>query len=102
MDLGTLVVLLLAGFLIFQFWRLRGIAERAVTFAKDYCKKHNLQYISLARSNTKIAIHKGRIDWHVRYQMAFCSDGESEYVGALELHGNTVVNVELPVYRVLE
>jgi hypothetical protein len=99
-DLGSLVILLALIVVVIQFWRLRSIAEYAVEYANQYCKKHQLQYISLARVSTKLKAHRGSIDWQLCYQMEFSSDGQTEYVGAITTHGKRVINVELPAYRV--
>ncbi len=100
MDLGTLVVLAVVGLVIYQFWHLRAIAEKAVFYANQYCNKHGLQYISLARSNAKFKAYKGKLDWHVEYQLEFSSDGEIEYTGSLICHGKHLVKVEVPAYRI--
>ncbi|MGB3724217.1 MAG: DUF3301 domain-containing protein [Glaciecola sp.] len=100
MDLLTLIILLVSCLFVVQFWRLRGVAEHTVKYANEYCDKHNLQYISLARSSTKFCAHKGKLDWQLRYEMAFSSDGETEYTGSIVCHGYHVIKVDLPVYRV--
>ena len=102
MDLTILIAFMICGLIAFQFWHLRGIAELAVDYAKKYCDKHNLQYISLARTKTKFKAYKGKLDWHISYELAFSSDGEREYLGTLVCHGKHLVSVELPVYRVTD
>jgi hypothetical protein len=71
-----------------------------VGYANQYCNKHNLQYISLARTGSKFTAYKGKLDWQLRYQMEFSSDGESGYLGTLTCHGKEVINIDLPAYRI--
>lgn len=85
-----------------QFWRLRAIAEHTVNYANQYCKKHQLQYISLARTGTRFKAYKGKLDWQLRYQMEFSSDGQTDYQGTIVTHGKQVISVDLPAYRVSE
>lgn len=86
--------------IIIQFWRLRAIAEHMVVLAHQYCKKNQLQYISLARTRTKFIAHKGKLDWQLSYQLAFSSDGETEYTGVLTCHGKHLINIDLPAYKI--
>ncbi len=101
MDLGSVVILLIVVIIVVQFWRLRAIAEYMVQFANQYCNRHQLQYISLARTGTKFTVHKGRLDWQLKYELAFSSDGETEYTGELVAHGKHVIDVDLPAYKVM-
>lgn len=100
MDLLNLLLLLGVSLIIFQFWRLRAIAEHMVQYANQYCKKHGLQYISLARTGTKFTGYKGKLDWQLSYQMEFSSDGESGYTGTIECHGKNVIRMDLPAYKI--
>ena len=84
----------------FQFWKLRGNVEYMIKYAHRYCEKNDLQYISLARSKTRFKAYKGTIDWHISYELAFSSDGETEYVGHLTAHGKHIIKVDLPAYRI--
>lgn len=86
--------------LVIQFWRLRGVAEYMVDYAKQYCDKNGLQYMSLARTGTKFTAHKGRLDWQLSYQLEFSSDGESGYSGTIVSHGKHVIRIDMPAYRV--
>jgi len=99
-DLSSLVILMVIVVIVIQFWRLRSIAEYMVDYANQYCKRHQLQYISLARSGTKFTAYKGRLDWQLVYQLEFSSDGQTEYVGTITSHGKHVIDIELPAYRV--
>ena len=100
MDLASVTILLGLILVVFQFWRLRSIAEHMVVLTNQYCKKNQLQYISLARTTTKFAVHKGKLDWQLSYQLAFSSDGETEYKGELVCHGKYLISINLPPYKV--
>jgi len=102
LDLLTLILLFASAIIIIQFWRLRSIAEHMVEYANQYCNKHGLQYISLARTSSKFTAYKGKLDWQLRYQLEFSSDGESGYLGTIVCHGKHVIQVDLPVYRVVD
>lgn len=102
MDLLSLILVLVSSLIVIQFWRLRGIAEHMVEYAKQYCAKNSLQYISLARTSTKFTAYRGKLDWQLCYQLEFSSDGESGYTGTIVCHGKHVIQIELPVYRVLD
>ena len=100
----TLINILLLSLIIaisFQFWRLRGISESIISFAKHYCKKEGLQYIALARIKTRPGVYKGQLDWRITYSLHFSSDGENEYVGKIETIGKSVFKVDLPVFRMV-
>jgi hypothetical protein len=100
MTLSSLVILLCIGLISFQFWRLRGIAEHCIDFSKQYCDKHNLQFISLARQSTRFTIYKGRLDWKITYTLEFSSNGEDAYEGSLVSIGKHIAAVTLPVYKI--
>lgn len=102
MNLANVIILLIIVVIVVQFWRLRSIAEFMVQYANRYCKKHKLQYISLARTRTSFTFYKGRLDWQLSYQMEFSSDGQTEYVGTISSHGKNVTDIDLPAYRVPE
>ncbi|GBL04142.1 DUF3301 domain-containing protein [Glaciecola sp. KUL10] len=100
MTLSSLIILLSIGLISFQFWRLRGIAEHCIAFAKQYCDNNNLQFISLARQSTKFTIYKGKLDWKISYTLEFSSNGEDAYEGKLVSIGKHIASVELPVYKI--
>ncbi|MFC4700037.1 DUF3301 domain-containing protein [Glaciecola siphonariae] len=101
MDMYNLIILLCIGAVALQFWRLRGISEHAIAFAQQYCKKENLQFISLARLNTRLTVHRGKPDWLIQYQLEFSSDGETQYTGLIKTHGKQILSVDLPAFRMV-
>lgn len=102
MTLGALIILLSIFLLGIQFWRLRGISEYSYDFAQRYCKKHQLQFVSLARITTKLGVYRGKLDWRIRYVLEFSSDGQDAYSGTIESFGRRITSVELPVYKAPE
>jgi hypothetical protein len=100
MTLGPLVILFCFALMVFQFWRLRGIAEYSVDYAKRYCEKNQLQFLSLARRKTRISGFRGRLDWQVVYQLEFSSNHEDAYIGTMTSHGNRVIEMNLPAYKI--
>jgi hypothetical protein len=99
MDMYSLIILLFIAAVAIQFWRLRGISEYTIEYAQRYCKKEGLQFISLARINTRLSVYRGKPDWLIDYQLEFSSDGETQYVGSIQTHAKHVLRVELPVFR---
>jgi len=91
--LGILLLMALAG----GFWLQRRQAELAWQYMRRYCQHHDLQLLSLARSQRVLA--RQPLRWLTRYQFEFSSDGESHYQGTLTMQGLHVVGVELPPYR---
>ena len=100
MDIYSLAILLAIFAVALQFWRLRGIAESTIAFAQRYCEKEGLQFMSLARTRTRMSIVRGKPDWHINYQLEFSSDGETQYIGNIRTHGKQILSVDLPVFRV--
>lgn len=100
MTLGPLVLLLSICLVAFQFWRLRGIAEYSIDYCKQYCDKNHLQFIALARLNTRPSFSSGRFDWKIEYALEFSSNGEDAYVGTVTCVGKQILTVDLPAYKI--
>ena len=102
MQFSLLDILLLCviSVIIFQFWRIRAISERAQNYLHQYCEKHHLQLISVARQKTRLGFHRGKLDWHTQFQFEFSGNGEDSYQGVLSMTGLTVVDTQLPAYRI--
>lgn len=96
-DIVLLMVIIVVGM---QFWRIRAISEHAKFYLSRYCEKNGLQLISIARSKTRLSIHKGRLDWFNEFNFEFSSTGEESYQGILTMSGLSIVNTELPAYRI--
>jgi len=100
MTLGPLVILLSILVVGIQFWRLRGIAEFSIDYARQYCDRNNLQFMSLARQKTRLTAFRGKIDWKISYILEFSSNGEDAYEGELVSFGRNIIQIDLPVYKV--
>ncbi len=50
---GSLFAMVI-GFTGYQFWRIRAISEQTNTYLKQYCDKHGLQLLSVARAKTQL------------------------------------------------
>ncbi len=93
-----LFALLIAG--IFQFWRLSKQAETADNYAKAYCEKQGLQFISCARISSKVIFFKRDfISWQGKYEFEFSGNGEDCNKGWLIVDNLSLTNVTTEVYR---
>ena len=84
----------------YQFWRIRAISEQTNTYLKQYCDKHGLQLLSVARAKTRFSFKYGKPDWHSLFHFEFSSNGEDRYTGEVELIGVRVMRTEVPPHRV--
>ncbi|GAB5382044.1 MAG: DUF3301 domain-containing protein [Aliiglaciecola sp.] len=96
-DILLLAVIIAIGF---QFWRIRAISEQAKHYLERYCDSQGLQLISVARSKTRLTFHKAKLDWRTEFNFEFSSTGEERYLGKLCMRGLTVVDTEMPAYRI--
>ena len=94
------LMLCIISVVVFQFWRIRGIAEHAKAYLKRYCEKSQLQLISVARTKTRLGVHKGKLDWRTEFSFEFSGNGEDSYQGTLIMSGLTIVDTQLPAYRI--
>ena len=100
MTLLELVVWMVIVFTGYQFWRIRAISERTNAYLKQYCDKHGLQLLSVARAKTRLSFKYGKPDWHSVFNFEFSSNGEDRYTGEVELIGVRVMRTEVPPHRV--
>ena len=100
MTLYDVVIFLILLLSAIQFWHVRGITERANVYLKQFCEQRNLQLISVARQRTRIAMHRGKPDWHTFFEFEFSGNGADKYSGQLEMKGRSIVNAEMPAYRI--
>ena len=99
-NLFDLVILITLAIVGIQFWQIRSMTEMAYRFASNYCKKHSLQLVSVARENTIVAISRGRPAWKCRYRFEFSANRDSSNSGSFVLVGNTVVELDVPAYPI--
>jgi hypothetical protein len=94
-TLFTLLLLLSGAGL---FWQQRRQAEQAEQHLRRYCRQHELQLLSVARSHRQLARQPLRLLTY--YQFEFSSDGESHYEGTLIMQGDRIARVLVPAHRV--
>lgn len=99
-SLTDILFLLLMIVIIAQFWRIRAISEAANRFVNHYCEQQNLQFISIARSRTRVGIVRGKPDWKTQFTFEFSGNGEDKYQGVVEMEGLREVSTIVPPYRV--
>ncbi|TDF39531.1 DUF3301 domain-containing protein [Alteromonadaceae bacterium M269] len=100
MTLGDILVSVILITVIFQFWRIREIAEKAKSHLNQYCEDNDLQFISVARHKTRLTTVKGRLDWRCVFCVEFSSNGEDAYTGTLVMEGLHVASTDMPAYRI--
>jgi hypothetical protein len=100
MNLFDLVLLLGILLIIGQFWRIRGISEKANEHLKHYCELNQLQLISVARRKTRIGSYKGKLDWQIEFLFEFSGTGEDSYQGSLIMTGLFALETNTPAYRI--
>ena len=101
-TLTDVVALIFAFVVILQFWHIRAITEMANRYLVNYCNERQLQLLSVARSKTKLGLHRGKPDWHTVFEFEFSGNGTDRYSGQLFMEGKKVVSTDLPAYRVSE
>lgn len=99
-TLTDVVVLLAAFVVIAQFWHIRAITETANRYLAKFCEERGLQLLSVARFKTRVAMHRGKPDWHTVFEFEFSGNGEDKYNGKLEMKGKQAVDVDMPAYRI--
>ncbi|MEH6711524.1 MAG: DUF3301 domain-containing protein [Paraglaciecola polaris] len=99
MNLFDLTLFLVILLVVFQFWRMRAITEKANLHLAQYCDQHGLQLISVARNKTRLGSYRGKLDWQSSFIFEFSGNGENSYQGTLSMAGQHVLEVETPAYR---
>jgi len=96
------IYLLLIVFLVFWYFvYLRRVAEFAQQHIEKYCQNENLQFISIARTSSRLRFNKRLgIHWLSLFEFEFSGDGESSYTGKLLLRNYKLDTVEVPAYKI--
>lgn len=97
-DLGHIALVLLAAGAGCWIWRGMGLHARALGIARRHCKQAGVQLLdeSVALSRLRPARGRhGRPGISRRYAFEFTVTGERRYAGFVELHGQTLMKVEL-------
>lgn len=100
MELLNILAALGLALVVWLFWLTRVMAEEAKQAINDYCEKHSLQVLAIARTQLKPSRNsQGRFCWKAIYQFEFSSDGESYYLGYITLNGKHILSIDTPAYR---
>lgn len=99
-TLTDVVALMVAFVVILQFWHIRAITETANKHLVNYCNERQLQLLSVARTQTRPGLHRGKPNWNTVFEFEFSGNGTDRYAGQLFMKGKKVVTTELPAYRV--
>jgi len=100
MGLFEIISLLVLVFVIWLFWQTRVMAESAKQGINDYCHKHQLQVLAVARIKMQPSRNSnGSFCWKGTYQFEFSSDGESYYLGQATVNGVDIIDINTPAYR---
>jgi hypothetical protein len=99
--LADIYILLLVCLIIWYFWFLRNVSEKAKVLTEKYCEDASLQFIAIARVKTRFSASK-RLGIFIKtvYEFEFSGDGESSYVGHLTMNALKPEGFELPPYKV--
>ncbi|XPF94300.1 DUF3301 domain-containing protein [Colwellia sp. RE-S-Sl-9] len=93
--------LLIVCLIFWYFIYLRKISEYARSHINTYCNTENLQFISLARKSSRISFDKRHgPHWVSVFEFEFSGDGESSYLGEMQLRGYKVDGVNMPPYKI--
>ncbi len=93
--------LLVVCLFLWYFIYLRKVSECALRHIKSYCKKENLQFISLARHSSRLSFSKDLgPHWNSVFDFEFSGDGESSYQGQATLKGYKLDNIHVPMYKI--
>ncbi|WP_194755844.1 DUF3301 domain-containing protein [Aliidiomarina indica] len=95
MELVALLALLLFGYLFWQ-WRLQ--EEFARKHAEMLCKRHDIQFLDIARSSGRPRFSP-KPGWEARFVFGFSSDTQSRYEGEIMLLNRHLRDYSLPTYR---
>lgn len=91
-DLSTVWLLMLITAIFSVFWQFRQFAELAARIAREYCKRHHLQLLSVAMQNWRIGFSKG-IKFYVVYDLNYSADGLTSKKGEIVLCNGKVEQV---------
>ena len=82
-----------------SFWRVRDYAELARNSAIQYCNKHQLVFVSLARRQIHWSESPEQRRFQFDYTMEFSTANDVLYEGVISIYKGKLRGIELPVYR---
>lgn len=96
-DIMVWVIIIAAASL---FWRVRDYAEIARLFAQQYCNKHQLVFVSIARKQMhwRDTTHSRRFQFD--YIMEFSTANDVLYEGVVSIYKGKLKAIDVPVYKV--
>lgn len=92
----TVVIIALAA----SFWRVRDYAELARNSALQYCSKHQLVFVSVARRQIHWQESPEQRRFQFDYTMEFSTANDVVYEGIISIYKGKLRSIDLPVYRV--
>ena len=92
----TVVIIALAA----SFWRVRDYAELARNSALQYCSKHQLVFVSVARRQIHWQESPEQRRFQFDYTMEFSTANDVVYEGVISIYKGKFRSIDLPVYRV--
>ncbi|WP_448564433.1 DUF3301 domain-containing protein [Thalassotalea ganghwensis] len=96
------IYILLLFFLVFWYFVfIRKVAEKARYYAKQYCDKEDLQFITIARRSSRLSFNKRQgLNWLSVFEFEFSGDGVSQYQGVLSMRTYKLEGIDIPAYRI--
>jgi len=80
----------------------QGVRERAITIAKDFCKKEDVQFLDGAMALVRMRLQRdamGRMAIARTYQFEFSDTGDNRLKGTIMLLGKKLEILHLQPYR---
>lgn len=97
-NLFELITLLGLFLLAYLFWQWRMQEEFARQHAEALCKRHDLQFLDIARASGRPRFQP-KTGWEARFIFGFSSDTQSRYEGDIWLLNRHLRDYRLPTYR---
>lgn len=97
-ELKHVALILLAAAIGAWIWRAMGLHDHALQIARQHCKRAGVQLLDESVALTRLRPRRGRFGRpgvSRRYSFEFTVTGERRYPGFVELHGQTLIKVEL-------
>ena len=96
----TLLLLLIAGGIIYFFWNAaRSAAERAVELGRNACRAADVQWLDQAVHATGLRLSRGedgRLGFERTFKFEYSYDGIDRHVGRMVLRGDQLISFTGP------
>jgi ABC-type nickel/cobalt efflux system permease component RcnA len=102
MTLEQIILIVLAGFGAWIFWRQLAIREMALQHANAACSRADVQLLDQSIGLSKLRLSKlsgGGFGVLREYHFEFTSTGERRYVGCVFMIGQTLQRVQMDAFR---